>query len=70
MSDIHTTYNGKRGYFTIRSTEEQIYPMGIFASISDAKKFAGQFHKGHLFKDVFVPDNWIFSARRYARAGE
>jgi hypothetical protein len=70
MSNVSTTYKGKKGYYTLRFSEDQTYPVGTFKSIVDAKRFAYEFHFGKAFKVVFVPDNWIFSERRYARPGE
>jgi hypothetical protein len=64
------THNGKSGYYTLRFSEGQVYPIGTFASVVEAKNFAYEFHFGKSFKVVFVPDNWIFSERRYAKPGE
>jgi hypothetical protein len=70
MGNRTVKYQGKNGYYTLRFSENQQFPVGVFGSVKEAKNFAYEFHFGKAFKVVFVPENWIFSERRYARPGE
>lgn len=68
MSDHTTTYKGKKGYYTLRFSEKQTFPEGVFMSVKEAKDYAYEFHFGKQFKVIFVPEGWIFSERRYENA--
>jgi hypothetical protein len=70
MGNRTVKYRGMKGYYTLRFSEKQQFPEGVFGSVKEAKDFAYVFHFGKPFKVAFVPDGWIFSERRYARPGE